>query len=111
MHVIHFIIVTQHEKFELITLILILVLLIFAVNCGPTEQILAMNNDSVMSNDSIAIPVPTIGAECSDSVQLEGCSITFSCPPGWEVNGPNSATCTGNGEWEPDPAGLMCTGK
>ena len=101
----------QHACYNIKLFTLINFTIIFVVNCGSTEQILITNNDSVTSNYSIAIPVPTISAECSDSVQLEGCSITFSCPPGWEVNGPNSATCTGNGEWEPDPTGLMCTGK
>ena len=32
----------------------------------------------------------------------KGTNITFSCPPGKVLIGPNSATCTENGEWEPD---------
>ena len=38
---------------------------------------------------------------------LEGVNITFSCHGG--LIGPNSATCTGNGEWEPDPREVNCT--
>ena len=26
----------------------------------------------------------------------------FHCPPGLALNGPESSTCMGNGEWEPD---------
>ena len=37
-----------------------------------------------------------------------GTNITFSCPPGLVLVGPNLATCFENGEWEPDLAGLMC---
>ena len=39
---------------------------------------------------------------------LEGSTIRFSCPPWLELIGPDSATCIGNGEWEPDPSELMC---
>ena len=39
---------------------------------------------------------------------LEDSTIRFSCPPGMELIGPDSATCTGNGEWEPDLSRLMC---
>ena len=41
---------------------------------------------------------------------LEGQSITFACPPYWTLNGSNSSTCMGNGEWEPDPGEVECTG-
>ena len=34
---------------------------------------------------------------------LEGENITFTCPTGAILAGPNSATCAQNGEWEPDP--------
>ena len=39
---------------------------------------------------------------------LEGGTIRFSCPPGLELIGPELATCSENGEWEPDPSGLIC---
>ena len=41
---------------------------------------------------------------------LEGDNITFTCPTGAILNGPNSSTCMGNGEWEPDPREVNCTG-
>ena len=63
-----------------------------------------MTNES----DSSFSTVPTMSTEYSDSVQMEGCTIIFSYPPGLGLTGPNSATCTGNGEWEPDPSWLTC---
>ena len=81
-------------------------------NCGYPDLLSTIGNDSVMSNesDSSFSAGPTMIAECSESVQIEGCTITFSCPPGLGLTGSNSVTCAGNGEWEPDPSGLMCTG-
>jgi hypothetical protein len=40
----------------------------------------------------------------------EGQSITFICPRGQTLNGANSSTCMGNGEWELDPGEIECTG-
>ena len=40
---------------------------------------------------------------------LEGESITFTCPTGAILTGPNSATCMENGEWEPDPREVDCS--
>ena len=56
-----------------------------------------------VSNDS----VPNI--EGYDGLSVEGSTIRFSCPPGLVLSGSNSATCTVNGEWEPDPRQLICT--
>ena len=33
---------------------------------------------------------------------LEGATLTFSCPPGKTLIGPNITTCMENGEWEPN---------
>jgi hypothetical protein len=52
--------------------------------------------------------VPAIVGIDDNDIPVEGNTITFSCPPGLELIGPNSATCTGNGEWGPDLSGLMC---
>ena len=41
---------------------------------------------------------------------IEGSNVTFSCPPELVLIGPNSSTCMGNGEWEPDPRGVKCLG-
>ena len=40
----------------------------------------------------------------------ESATFTFSCPPELVLIGPNSTTCRGNGEWEPDPSGLTYAG-
>ena len=42
---------------------------------------------------------------------LEGESVNFSCPPKSMLIGPNSTTCMGNREWEPDPKEVACKGK
>ena len=41
---------------------------------------------------------------------IEGEIIMFSCRSGLMNTGPNSATCMGNGEWEPDLREVQCTG-
>ena len=43
---------------------------------------------------------------------LEGATLTFSCPPGKILTGPNMTICMKNGEWEPDPQveGIKCAG-
>ena len=43
-----------------------------------------------------------------DFIPVEGSIVTFSCPPGFELIGPDTATCTENGKWEPDPSVLIC---
>ena len=42
---------------------------------------------------------------------MEGASLTFLCPPGLTLIGPESSRCMGNGEWEPDPREAVCIGK
>ena len=42
---------------------------------------------------------------------IEGTTAVFSCSrSGYELTGPRSATCTGNGEWVPDPRQVQCQG-
>ena len=38
-----------------------------------------------------------------------GTTINFTCPPDLLLIGANSTTCTGNGEWAPDPSRVVCT--
>ena len=45
-----------------------------------------------------------------ESPHREGQFITYTCPPGFILNGSNASVCTENGEWEPDPGELDCTG-
>ena len=40
---------------------------------------------------------------------LVGTSIMLDCPPGLELTGSESATCIGNGYWEPDPRNITCS--
>ena len=41
---------------------------------------------------------------------LDGQNITFTCASSQILSGPNTSTCMGNGEWEPDPREIECTG-
>ena len=41
---------------------------------------------------------------------VEGTTVSFVCPPQYALNGPNTTTCMGNGEWEPDPREVECKG-
>jgi hypothetical protein len=41
---------------------------------------------------------------------LEGVVLSFDCPSQQVLIGPNTTTCMGNGEWEPDPRELECKG-
>ena len=42
---------------------------------------------------------------------INGTTAVFSCSrSGYELTGPQSATCTGNGEWVPDPRQVQCQG-
>jgi hypothetical protein len=64
-------------------------LFLSVVNCGHPESLLwRIGNFSVPNIDGY------------DGLSLEESTITFSCPPGMELTGSNSAICTGNGEWE-----------
>ena len=72
--------------------------ILILVNCGhPDLLLLISSNDSVPPRIENQIDLP-----------LEGSTITFSCPPGLVLTGPNSAICTRNGEWEPDFRNLQC---
>ena len=45
-----------------------------------------------------------------DRPPIEGQFITYTCPPGFILTGPNVSVCMGNGEWEPDPGQVDCIG-
>ena len=36
-----------------------------------------------------------------------GTIVNLTCLPDLSLVGPNSIACTGNGEWQPDPSGVM----
>jgi hypothetical protein len=56
-------------------------------------------------------------AQLDNSVEVigylsgKGNIISFDCPPGFVLAGPNSSTCIGNGEWEPEPRDVRCKGE
>ena len=54
-------------------------------------------------------PVVTVSGS-QDSPPIEGQFITYTCPPGFILTGPNASLCTGNREWEPDPGEVDCIG-
>ena len=45
-----------------------------------------------------------------DSSPIEGQFITYTCPTGFNLTGPNVSVCMGNREWEPDPGEVDCIG-
>ena len=54
-------------------------------------------------------PVDVVSGS-QDSPPIEGQFITYICPTGFVLTGPNASVCTGNGEWEPDPGQVACIG-
>ena len=72
-------------------------------NCGHPESLFTVSNDSDYK-DSRSVP----NIDGYDGLPIKGSTIMFSCPPGLELIGSNSSTCTENGEWEPDPKGIVC---
>ena len=61
----------------------------YAVTCDLPTQLL--HDPVVMVNGPKEIPY------------REGQFITYTCPTGLILTGPNASVCTENGEWEPDP--------
>ena len=58
----------------------------------------------ILANDGVIV-------EGYEDPALEGENIIFSCRDELTLIGPNSATCMENGEWEPDPSIVECTGR
>ena len=46
----------------------------------------------------------------TDGPWLEGNIISYSCPSGLKIAGTNTSTCMDNGQWEPHPSDITCTG-
>ena len=42
---------------------------------------------------------------------IEGNIVTYSCSPGLKIIESNVSTCMNNGQWEPNPLDITCTGK
>ena len=43
------------------------------------------------------------------NLALNGTVVTFSCPPGLTLNGPDSVMCTHTGQWEPALSEVNCS--
>ena len=71
-------------------------LLCVSVRCE--DPLLSISDDSV-----IAVRVGY------HSLALNGTVVTFSCPPGLMLNGPESVMCTHTGQWEPVLSEVNCS--
>jgi hypothetical protein len=71
-------------------------LLLYAVTCDLPSQML--ERPVIVDSGSQVTP------------HREGQFITFTCPHGFVLTGPNTSVCTGNGRWEPDPGEVDCIG-
>ena len=72
-------------------------IIIILAECGHPQDLLPA--ESNVSVSRIMGP---------NGFSVEGSSVRFSCPQGWELIGSILAKCTENGEWEPDPSQLVC---
>ena len=62
----------------------------------------------MLSSCGYSRPAPSILDD--HGLPIEDSIVKFSCSTGQVLTGPNLSICTGNGEWEPDPSGLICDG-
>ena len=83
----------------MIILISLLVIIIIVTCSHPFRDRASVYNDSMM-----------IGIIGYIDPAAEGATLSFVCPPQYVLNGSNTATCMGNGEWEPDPREVECKG-
>ena len=78
-------------------LICMMFLVLHTVRCDLPEQLL-LHRHVTVDTGSQNYPL------------MEGQYITYTCPPGLVLTGPNASECMENGEWEPDPRGAHCIG-
>ena len=77
-------------------------LFLITANCGnPTLFLWKISNDSLLNVDR----------EGYDGLPTEGKTLRLVCPPGLELNGPNSAICTEKAQWEFDSSMPTCVNK
>ena len=72
-------------------------MILHAVKCSPLDLLIEDYDCIVISNRT--------------HPAMEGTNVTLSCLPGLIHTGPATVVCMGNGEWEPDPSKVKCTGK
>ena len=74
----------------------------FVANCGhPASFLWKISNDSFLNIDH----------ESYDGLPIEGKILRLVCPPGLELNGPNSAICTEKAQWDFDSNMPTCVKK
>ena len=71
-------------------------LLHVCVSVQCEDPLLSITDDSVIAMGHI-------------NLALTGTVVTFSCPPGLMLNGPDSVMCTHNGQWEPALSEVNCS--
>ena len=86
-------------KLVLTLLILFHYFINFLANCGTINILVSQIDESITIHGFIIM-----------NPAIEGTNVTFHCPHGLLFNGPNTSTCMGSGEWEPDPQKLRCLG-
>ena len=76
-------------------------IILLAAKCGdPLDHLSLDDSESILVQAYSNLgPIP------------EGAKINFTCITGMELVGPNSTTCMGNGEWEPNPRDVTCKSK
>ena len=60
------------------------------------DPLLSISDDSVIAMGYL------------NNLSVNGAMVTFSCPPGLTLNGPESVMCTHTGQWEPALSEVNC---
>ena len=75
-----------------------------------SHNVISYNINIFMSIGDCGPPVAADGVVIHNyTTTFEGSSITFTCEDGLFSNVTITATCTGEGNWNTDPATYMCT--
>ena len=61
------------------------------------DPLLSISDDSVIAMGYL------------NNLAVNGAMVTFSCPPGLILNGPDSVMCTHTGQWEPALSEINCS--
>ena len=56
-----------------------------------------------------APPPPADGSIDSYTSRVPGAKVTFQCDEGFSPSGLMTAVCQASGNWEPDPAAIVCS--
>ena len=83
------------------------IIILFRSNCILCI-VFCEDPDELLSTDQSNDSVPTAAVGYDDFIPVQGNIVMFGCSSGFELVVNNSAICTDNGKWEPDPSQLMC---